>query len=305
MIAFSCAGCGKAFQVDESLAGRRSRCKRCGAVTTIPMAEPVLPTLAPRPAPAPEAGPERKRKKKKKTRKLGTIDRDAWIAIGIGSALAGVALAVPIIGFVIHVLRIVIHELGHTATAWLFASPAVPSFDLAYGGGVSLILARQPLLMVAAYGIFAFLLFRARGDRPELIKWASSALLYSVAMFTSMRGLLITAMGQGTELLVAGIFLHRALSGNQILRSEERPAYAFVGLFIVLFNARFAIDLMSSQASRDAYGDEKGGGHWMDFDVIASDYLHCSLQTVAALYLLACVLTPAAAFLVHRYGSRR
>jgi hypothetical protein len=300
MIEFSCEGCGKSFEVDDSLAGRRSRCKQCGAVTRIPASEPVLEVLAPLPLPVPEAAPKRKRKKK--ARKPGTIDRDAWISLGVGSGLAVLALAVPLIGFVIHVLMTVIHELGHTATAWLFASPAMPSFDLSYGGGVSLILARQPILVVAAYGVFAYLLFRARGDRPELLKWSIAAGLYTLVMFSPLRGLLITAMGHGSELLFAGIFLHRALSGNQILRGEERPLYAFLGLFILLYDSRFAFDLMSSRAHRVAYGDAKGGGHWMDFEVIANETLHWPLQSVAAVFLFACVLTPVAALLVHRYG---
>jgi fatty acid desaturase len=92
----------------------------------IPSSEPVLALLAPRPAT--EAAPKRKRKKK--TSKPGTIDRDAWVSLGVGFGLAVIALAVPRIGFFIHVLMTVIHELGHTATAWLFASPALPEFRL-------------------------------------------------------------------------------------------------------------------------------------------------------------------------------
>src|SRR3954452_12382040 len=92
MIAFSCAGCGKSFEVQDDLAGRRSRCKRCGAVMRIPAPEPVLAPLAPlaTPVPAPEAVPGRRRKK---ARKPGTIDRHAWVALGVGSGLAAVALA--------------------------------------------------------------------------------------------------------------------------------------------------------------------------------------------------------------------
>jgi hypothetical protein len=261
-----------------------------------------METLAPLPAPAPEPVVRRKRKK---ARKLETLDRDAWVSLGIGALLAVVAVAVPLLGFVFHVLTTVIHELGHTATAWLFASPALPSFDLTFGGGLSYIVDRQPLLVIAAYAVFAYLLFQARDDRPELVKWIIAGALYSVAMFTPLRGLLITAMGHGTELLVAAIFLHRAMSGNQILRRGERPLYACVGLFIVLTDARLAVDLMSSQAEREAYGEAKGGGHWMDFSVIANEYLRWPLQSVAGLFLFACILTPVAAFLVHRYGRRR
>jgi hypothetical protein len=44
MIAFFCAGCGKSFQIDDRLAGRRSRCKQCGTVATIPVVD-VIPLL--------------------------------------------------------------------------------------------------------------------------------------------------------------------------------------------------------------------------------------------------------------------
>jgi DNA-directed RNA polymerase subunit RPC12/RpoP len=305
MISFSCIGCGKAFKVADDLAGRKTRCKKCGTILRIPVPEPVLEPLAPRSIPVSMAeAPAKKRKRKKKSRTPGTIDRDAWVSLGIGLGLAVVALMVPLIGFVIHVLMTVIHELGHTATAWLFASPALPSFDLSYGGGVSMILDRQPVLVVGVYAIFAFFLFQAKDDRRDLLMWTVLTLLYSLAMFSPLRGLLITAMGHGSELVFAGIFLYRALSGSQLLRSEERPLYAFLGLFILLYDARFALNLMSSQAHREAYGEAKGGGHWMDFERIATENLHWPLQNIAALFLIACVLTPAAAFLVHRYGNR-
>jgi hypothetical protein len=314
MMEFHCAGCGQSFRADENLAGRRSRCKRCGTVTTIPFPMPPaaaadpnlppLPTLGPRSvvAPAQEATPPRPRRTRRKPR---SIDRDAWISLAIGAGLAAVALAVPLIGFVIGVLITVIHELGHTATAWLFGSPAIPSFDLSYGGGVSHIVNRQPILIVVIYGVFAYLLFRARDDRPALITMLVAVGVYSVVAFSPLRELLILAMGHGTELLIAGVFLYRALSGSQILRSQERPLYAFLGLYIILADARFAYDLMTSREHREQYGDAKGGGDWMDFSQIAEQHLHVRLQVVAAAFLLACAVPIAAAFLYHRYGRRR
>ena len=298
MIAFSCEGCGQWFRARDELAGRKSRCKQCGSINEIPAAEPILAPLVPRPEPTAEAPP--RRKPKPKVRNRGTIDRDTWASVGIGAALAAVALAVPPIGFVIHVLMVVIHELGHTATAWLLASPAAPSFDLSYGGGVSLILPRQPLLVVAAYAILAYFLIRARDDRPELVRWAVAAVLYSLAIFTPLRDLLITAMGHGSELLFAGIFLYRALSGSRILRGEERPLYAALAFFILLHDGRFAANLATSTARREAYGDAKGGGHMMDFDLIA-DSIHWPLRNVAALFVLACVLTAGSSVAAHRF----
>jgi hypothetical protein len=312
MIAFTCMGCGSTFQADESLAGRRSRCKRCGAVTRIPSPEPPpapaalapvpSPSVGPGPTPTPEAPARRAVRQNRKPKK---IDRDAWVSLVIGAGLAAVALAVPLVGFVIDVLRTVIHELGHTASAWLLGSPALPSFDLTFGGGVSDILDRQPLVIVAIYAAFAWLVFRARDDRTTLAVMLITVALYSVAVFTPIRGLLITAMGHGTELIIAGVFLYRALSGSQILRSQERPLYAFLGLYLILADAWFAYNLITSPEHRAAYEEAKGGGHRMDFSLIAEEYLHVRLGVVAASFLLACTAPIVAAFLFHRYGRHR
>src|ERR1017187_10118266 len=166
MIAFTCVGCGKFFQADESLAGRRSRCKRCGAVTKVPVPaeSPIL--AVPRPAPISEVSPPRTARR----RKPAAIGRDAWISLAIGFGLALIAFVIPLVGFVVDVLITVIHELGRVAPAWFFGSPAVPSFDLSYGGGVSHTFARQPILILIVYAVFAGLAFRSRDERPALIR---------------------------------------------------------------------------------------------------------------------------------------
>jgi uncharacterized protein (DUF983 family) len=102
MIEFTCPGCGKSFHVDEGLTGRRSRCKQCGNVTRIPAAD--LPVaLGPRLHAV--AAPKVAVRRRTRVRKPRAIDRDAWISIAIGSGLAAVALAVPLVGFVPDVLK--------------------------------------------------------------------------------------------------------------------------------------------------------------------------------------------------------
>ncbi len=110
-------------------------------------------------------------------------------------------------------------------------------------------------------------------------------------------------MGHGAELLVAGIFLYRALSGSQVLRREERPLYACLGLCMLFGCSRSAFELMTSEAHREAY-HVAHGDLVMDLDAIADEYLHWPLERVAGLYLLACILTPVAAFLAYRFGNR-
>ena len=46
MITFTCAGCGRSFTVPDDFAGRKARCKSCGAPVEVPAAAP---------APAPDA----------------------------------------------------------------------------------------------------------------------------------------------------------------------------------------------------------------------------------------------------------
>lgn len=297
MIAFTCQGCGKSFRAGEEMAGRRSRCKHCGAVTTIPVAEIPLLSVAPPPSASSETTPKRASARRKT---LKAIDRDVVKSLAIGAGLAAVALAVPPVGLVPAVLMTVIHELGHVATAWLFGCPALPSFDLTYGGGVSHRFTQQPLLVLLVYVAFAIAIVRSRKDRPALVVALVAVGLYSLAAFSPLRELLITAMGHGMELLIAGIFLFRALSGRQVLRGAERPLYAFLGLYILLADARFAYRLITSREHREAYGDAKGGGHWMDFSRIADEQLHVRLESVAALFLFACALAPLAAYLIHR-----
>src|ERR1700679_1014249 len=114
MIEFRCKGCGRALSVADTLAGRRSRCKRCGAVMRIP---PVPPTpVEPR---------------KRGTRK--PIAWEPWLSLGIGVGLTALYQSVPLLDMVVGCLATVIHELGHTAAAWLFCNPTVPAFDLKYG----------------------------------------------------------------------------------------------------------------------------------------------------------------------------
>ena len=53
MITFTCAGCGRSFTVPDEFAGRKARCKSCGAPVEVPVAAaapaaPSAPTTAPK-----------------------------------------------------------------------------------------------------------------------------------------------------------------------------------------------------------------------------------------------------------------
>ena len=218
-------------------------------------------------------------------------------ALLVGGALAVFVYLVPFLRFVFHTLITLVHELGHTIVAWAFGIPAVPAFDFVYGGGVTLHQGRSTGLTILIYLAFAALAFWIRANRGYLVALAVWVCAYTLIAFTPIHEAIEIAMGHGSELIFAGIFLYRALTGNACRVAGERSLYAFCGLFILLSDAAFALSLLTSAARVADYEDAKGGGHWMDFSRLADEYLHVDLQAVVFVFLLALALVPFAAYL--------
>jgi hypothetical protein len=198
------------------------------------------------------------------------ISTAGWLAAGIGFVLAAVVLQMPFLSFIFSYLGVLVHEMGHALVGWLYGYPSIPAFDFVYGGGVT-----------------------SRRNPASLWLCASATLLYAVTAWSSAHRAVITGMGHGFELVIAGVFLHRALSGRACHHDAERIAYGFVGWFLTLDNVRFAYRLITDPAHRRMYEQAKGGGHWMDFSVLAEQYLHAPLAVVAFVFLLLCFLPPA------------
>jgi len=126
-------------------------------------------------------------------------------------------------------------------------------------------------------------------------------LVHLVLTFTRLNEVLILFMGHGTELLIAGIFFYRALSGAAVVHSVERPLYAAIAFFAVFSDLGFGYRLVTSPFARAEYADAKGGGHWMDFSRIAIDHLHVNLTAVASVFFICCLITLPLGFLAFRY----
>jgi hypothetical protein len=236
---------------------------------------------------------------------IGSVDKKGWLTLGAGFVIALIVLfLLPWISWVFSYFVTLVHEFGHAIFGWLFGYPSVPAFDFRYGGGITAHQQRHVIIVVAVYGLFCLGLYAYRRNRLTLICLSIGVLLYSLFAFTALHKILILFMGHGLELVFAGIFLYRALSGSAIINALERPLYAIIGFFIELFDIQFAFRLFASPRHRAEYAGAKGGGHWMDFSRIAEEYLHVEVSTVALLFLICCVLPPLAAFLAHRYRDR-
>lgn len=220
------------------------------------------------------------------------IDRAGWIALGTGLGLALLTEAVPFLRVLVGYFVVLAHELGHALAGWLFGQPSIPAFDFTYGGGVTSHLERSPALVALVYAGLGFLAWIFRGNGASLALTLLVAGGYTALLCTAGAEVFTIAMGHGGELLIATLFLHRAASGRAVQHGAERPLYAWLGLHVVLHDLRFAWGLVTSDFAREVYADAKGGGHWMDFSRLANEFLGVSLETVAGVFLLLCLLPP-------------
>ncbi|MEL7059382.1 MAG: hypothetical protein AAGN46_05060 [Acidobacteriota bacterium] len=223
----------------------------------------------------------------------------------LGAALGVVAFFIPFVRFVLSYLNVLVHEFGHSATAWALGYPSVPAFDWRYGGGVAIHGERSMLVMFVIGALFLWRLVALAehpGPRNRLL---GLGVLYVIVLMTPLDEALRLSMGHGMELIIAGVFLFRALTGEAIIESAERPLYAMCGVFMLICNASLAWGLMHSDVARDAYGMQKGGGHVGDLSRLAKDVFYVPLELTGAALFLATFLTPIAAYVVAaRFDAR-
>lgn len=228
------------------------------------------------------------------------LDGEARRALMIGAVLAAVVMAVPFLRFVFSYMIILVHELGHALFAWIFGYPAIPSFDFYYGGGFTSWDSRNALLLVLINAGWAVALWVYRRHRPALVVLSTLLALYSLCAVTRLHQHVIGFMGHGAELVFAGIFLYRALSGSRVKIAAERPLYAFLAFFIVASDLRFAVGLARSPLEREIYAEAKGGGHVMDFSRLAEGF-QVELYSVAGLFAVLAMAALPLAWLVYRH----
>lgn len=230
--------------------------------------------------------------------------RGAGLTLTVGLALAVVLLAEPHLRWVFSYLTTLIHELGHAVVGWLFGYPSLPAFDFSYGGGITTYQTRSALLLGFVYlclGGLAALYWR---NRLTLAALGAAIGLFALCAHTRAHQAIILFMGHGTELVLAGVFLYRAMGSSAILHAAERPLYAACGFFIVFSDAAFAWRLWANPLARRLYEDAKGGGHWMDFSRLAERHFRVGLPTTAFAFLLCCALPVVLSILAHRHQSR-
>ena len=93
------------------------------------------------------------------------IDRGGWIALLGGFVVAFIPFFFPRFHWIMSYLTILVHELGHSAVAWLFGYPGVPTSSLQHGGGVAIHGPQATWLLVLWAAAFALVITRNYRNR--------------------------------------------------------------------------------------------------------------------------------------------
>ncbi len=234
------------------------------------------------------------------------ITHTGWKAAAMGLAMACALTFFPLLSFLLSPLTIIVHEIGHTVVLWLFGYPAIPAFDFANGGGVTMSdLERSPSTVWAwAIGVIAVGWWQ-RHRPPVLVALGAGVLLY-VWVYGSVRETLaITLGGHGAEILFAALFIYRGVTGWGCKMELERPLYTFLGFMILFANFRLGLALSGDSMERYWYMQGKGG---IDHDLVTgaqilSWRLETAARTLMALTLAAIPVAFLAASKRHVIGA--
>jgi len=235
------------------------------------------------------------------TPEVRSLDRDGWIMLIIGPLFALISFAFFWLTWTFSVFEILAHEMGHAIFGWIFGYPSLPAFDLVWGGGVTVHVDRSTALLLLVYALLVGLIVIYRRNRLTVMALCLLIAVHLFCTLTKYHSLLMIAMGHGTELLIGGLFIYRALSGRAIIHYVERPLYSVIGFFMVFANMKLSYSLLTSWYERGQYAAAKGGHMEMDFIRIARDHLNWKLTSVALLFMVLSILTPFIAYLAVRY----
>ena len=258
MSSILCPACS--FEQDE---GGES-CARCGVIFAKVRTDAAPPAHASPPQPMPIDSP------------LAENDEPggkAWKLLVGGLVAALIVHVLPPCRFVLSPLVTLLHEFGHAVAAWLLGCPAIPAFDFVYGGGVTHHKYFQlPLgILIAAGWTWLGWIFRRNPRTLTVIGICTAAWLVAVSS-EWRREVVISSMGHGGELILAGVLLYMALSGvGWRIPEIERPLGAFAAFFVQIQTMQFAWRLRSDADYLAWYRGGKGGAMMNDLEVIALD----------------------------------
>jgi hypothetical protein len=206
---------------------------------------------------------------------------------GMGIALVAAVLVqacLPFAAYVTRMLGCLAHEIGHAAMGWALGRPSIPSFDLVYGGGVTVVGDRYTMLILAYLAGIGWFLWSRRRNRVALGVIGGLTVAWLLLAYSDgWSHLAFIAAGNWGRLALGGVFLFRALTGVSVVHGVERWLYALIGWLQIVQAQSEAWALIGDEDAREQYFGGKGG---LDNDwVILGDELFLRLETIAGWHI--------------------
>jgi hypothetical protein len=260
-----CAECGKDIE--------RWYAASVGSAAPAPSAEPAaVPAATSEPAPP-------------RPHELLGIPLRALLVLGVGLAVGLVIVSSGnVVNLIIHTLTTLAHELGHAVAGWMLGRPSLPAFDFRYGGGVTAVGNRSPLLLGGYAAALIALLWLLRRQRRGCTVLASVGLAIFALALSDAGLIVIVSAGHDGEVVLAAIFLYRALSGVAVVSGGERWLYAIVGWTVLLHSIVMCWTVAFDESAKERYFMGKGG---IDNDFVVIAFTQgWNFETVAVVHLL-------------------
>lgn len=235
----------------------------------------------------------------------GRLGRGELKLLAFGLVSAVVVYVIPFLRVVFSALVTLFHELGHTIASWLLGHPAIPAFDLVYGGGFThMDNFKLPIALAIGAG-WGWLAWTLRSNRRALMVVCTFALLWLVALSSEWRrAIVISSMGHGGEVLLAATFFYMAIANVGFKVPEiERPIASFAAFFVVIHTVHFAWRLRTDADFLAWYREGKGGALMNDLESVALDLqihtpFHPGIEGVAGWLIVAAFVPFAFALLL-------
>ncbi len=193
------------------------------------------------------------------------------------------------------------HEIGHTISMWFFGYPAIPAFDFAHGGGISLALTGQQIpILVIVWGFLGYSFWLLKGYKDLQIGIILLFLFNIVFAFNQYHVAINDFMGAIFECLVAAFFIYRALFNLAPRGDLERFLNAFFGFGMIFQVFVNSYGLLSSSVYRLAYYQQKGSHGFGDFDKIVDRITFLNFDGVIYIWIfvnILCLLLPFVLFI--------
>ncbi|MCJ8328451.1 MAG: hypothetical protein HRT89_06500 [Lentisphaeria bacterium] len=225
----------------------------------------------------------------------------SWSSLGIGLVLALILSVFQFPKFVMSYFIILVHETGHALASWVFGSPALPQFNFQYGGGITRhLLKQEPLYYMATYIFLAWLIYLNRKNIIGLLVFIPVFIVYAIINHSGQHHLLVTFMGHGFELVIAIIFIYRAIGGTSMEYRFDQPIYAMCGFFILIYDAIFTFKLLYDPGVEHMYRN-RPDGHVNDFEKLYDFFSFDTMNPILYFFFTLISLSPIISILAYRY----